>query len=68
MSQHFTYINKFKGKLSGQALKMEDAADRSLVLQIAVKCGDLNNPAKDVALSKIWTYRVMDEFFKQVMG
>jgi hypothetical protein len=66
MAQHFTYINKLKGKLSASSINLSDAVDRSLVLEIAIKCGDLNNPTKTLEQSKVWTFRVMDEFFQQV--
>ncbi|KAJ3319549.1 hypothetical protein HDU76_000503 [Blyttiomyces sp. JEL0837] len=66
MSQHFQYINKLKGKIAASALKWGESTDRALILEIAIKCGDLNNPTKSLELSKQWSFRVMDEFFKQV--
>ncbi|KAI9356020.1 hypothetical protein DFJ73DRAFT_958510 [Zopfochytrium polystomum] len=65
LSSHFTYINKFKGKLTTAGMNLEDASNKSLVLEMAIKCGDLANPAKNLELSKEFTYRVIDEFFKQ---
>lgn len=65
MAQHFQYINKLKGKVAASSLKMEEAADRNLVLEMAIKCADLNNPTKETNLCTIWAYRVMQEFFSQ---
>ncbi|KAJ3229324.1 High affinity cAMP-specific 3',5'-cyclic phosphodiesterase 7A [Chytriomyces hyalinus] len=65
MSQHFTYINKLKSKISAAALKLQEAADRALVLDMAIKCADLNNPAKSLESCKSWCYRIMEEFFQQ---
>ncbi|KAJ3290854.1 High affinity cAMP-specific 3',5'-cyclic phosphodiesterase 7A [Borealophlyctis nickersoniae] len=65
MAQHFQYINKLKGKIAASALKLEEAGDRALLLEMAIKCGDLNNPVKPQEQSVKWAMRVMDEFFKQ---
>ncbi|KAI8812285.1 hypothetical protein BJ742DRAFT_866466 [Cladochytrium replicatum] len=65
MSQHFTYINKLKSKIAASALKLEEPADRALVLEMAIKCADLNNPTKSINACKRWAFRVMEEFFKQ---
>ena len=65
MSQHFQYVNKLKGKIAASSLKMEDSADRNLVLDMAIKCADLNNPSKPTDQSIQWAYRVMREFFAQ---
>jgi 3'5'-cyclic nucleotide phosphodiesterase len=48
------------------ALRMDEDADRHLVLEMAVKCGDLGNPVKTFDQSKKWTNLVMEEFFRQV--
>jgi hypothetical protein len=65
MAQHFQYINKLKGKIAASSLRMEEAADRNLVLEMAIKCADLNNPTKPVEQCKTWAYKVMQEFFTQ---
>ncbi|KAJ3348472.1 hypothetical protein HDU83_001294 [Entophlyctis luteolus] len=65
MSQHFTYINKLKSKISATTLKLQEAADRALVLDMAIKCADLNNPTKSHELCKQWAFRIMEEFFQQ---
>eukprot|EP00842_Homolaphlyctis_polyrhiza_P004345 jgi/Hompol1/4911/HPOL_002090-RA len=65
LAQHFQIINKFKGKLTTSSLKLEDEADRQLVLEMAVKCGDLGNPTKVFDESKRWSFLVMEEFFRQ---
>jgi hypothetical protein len=66
MTAHFTQINKFKGKLEASSLNMNEKASRVLVLEMAIKCGDLNNVGKSLEIAKEWSFRVMDEFFKQV--
>ncbi|KAI8846515.1 hypothetical protein BC829DRAFT_363426 [Chytridium lagenaria] len=63
--QHFNYINKLKGKLATSRLNFQDTADRSLVLEMAIKCADLNNPTKNLESSKSWACKVLEEFFNQ---
>ncbi|KAI8925598.1 hypothetical protein BC831DRAFT_460229 [Entophlyctis helioformis] len=65
LSQHFQFINKFKGKIATSSLKLEEEPDRQLVLEMAVKCGDLGNPTKRFDESKRWSFLVMEEFFRQ---
>ncbi|KAJ3416598.1 hypothetical protein HDV05_000880 [Chytridiales sp. JEL 0842] len=65
MAQHFTYINKLKSKVSAGSLKLEETGDRALVLDMAIKCADLNNPTKSLESCQNWAFRVMEEFFKQ---
>lgn len=67
LAQHFQFISKFKGKVSSSALKLEDEADRHLIMEMAVKCGDLGNPVKTFDQAKKWTNLVMEEFFRQVI-
>lgn len=66
MAQHFQFISKFKGKVVSSTLNLEDDGDRHLIMQMAVKCGDLGNPVKSFEQAKKWTNLVMEEFFRQV--
>lgn len=65
MSQHFDYLGKFKLKLESDALDFSDAEMRTLLLEMAIKCADISNPTKTIALCEDWAYRVMEEFFQQ---
>ncbi|KAJ3100875.1 High affinity cAMP-specific 3',5'-cyclic phosphodiesterase 7A [Phlyctochytrium planicorne] len=65
MAGHFEYIAKFKNRLSGSGLQFEDAKDRQLLLDIAIKCGDISNATKSNDLCKKWADLIMEEFFKQ---
>ena len=64
-TSHFTYINKLKGKITASSLNFESQEDRALVLDMAIKCADLNNPTKSIEKCKNWAFRVMEEFFQQ---
>lgn len=38
---------------------------RHFVLQIAVKCADISNPCRTWNISRLWSYRACEEFFRQ---
>ncbi|KAJ3286403.1 hypothetical protein HK104_009056 [Borealophlyctis nickersoniae] len=66
MAKHFEYLNKFRSKLSANALSHLDTVENRLtVMEIALKCADLTNPSKTFALSSKWTEVVMEEFYRQ---
>lgn len=65
MAKHFEYINKFKARIEGGGLKLEDPAVRSIVLEVAIKCSDLNNPSRSTDMARKWTDAIMGEFYHQ---
>lgn len=65
MSFHFDWIGKFKTKMSGAGLNLEQKNDRKLLLNMAIKCADVNNPSKPGEQSRRWTDLIMEEFFRQ---
>ena len=40
-------------------------ADRKLLLNMAMKCADINNPTKKLEYCRKWTDMIMREFFAQ---
>jgi len=66
MAQHFELLSKFRAKMGGnEGFDPKDRKDRLMVLQIAIKCSDISNPAKNVYLCNAWARRVMEEFYMQ---
>ncbi|KAJ3285755.1 High affinity cAMP-specific 3',5'-cyclic phosphodiesterase 7A [Blyttiomyces sp. JEL0837] len=65
MAMHFDWIGKFKNKLNGVGFNFESKQDRKLILNIAIKCADVNNPAKPSESCRHWTELIMEEFFRQ---
>jgi hypothetical protein len=47
------------------AFELKSAADRLMLLETALHCSDLGNPAKPQGLSLQWTDRVLSEFYNQ---
>ena len=66
MVAHFEYIAKFENKINGTGLNFTDAKDRQLAMDIAIKCGDINNASKPNEIATKWSYLIMEEFFAQV--
>lgn len=51
--------------LSNNSLEMKRAEDRHFILQIALKCADISNPCRPWDISRKWSYKVCEEFFRQ---
>jgi hypothetical protein len=65
MAVHFDWIGKFKNKMVGNGIDFENKQDRKLLLNMAMKCADINNPSKKLEYCKKWTEMIMNEFFNQ---
>ncbi|XP_078049153.1 uncharacterized protein LOC144476297 isoform X2 [Augochlora pura] len=59
------FLEKFKHYLDENLLEMERAEDRHFILQIALKCADISNPCRPWDISRKWSYKVCEEFFRQ---
>ncbi|KAH0622324.1 hypothetical protein JD844_024522 [Phrynosoma platyrhinos] len=68
------FLIRLKTHLKNQDLKLEDAPDRHFMLQvlkpkgkskIALKCADICNPCRLWEMSKQWSERVCEEFYRQ---
>ncbi|XP_020286140.1 uncharacterized protein LOC109855871 isoform X2 [Pseudomyrmex gracilis] len=59
------FLTRFRDYLSNDSLKMTCAEDRHFILQIALKCADISNPCRPWDISKKWSYKVCEEFFRQ---
>lgn len=51
--------------MSNNSLEMKRAEDRHFILQIALKCADISNPCRPWDISRKWSYKVCEEFFRQ---
>ncbi|KAJ2954665.1 hypothetical protein O0L34_g2960 [Tuta absoluta] len=59
------YLSQFKGHLDINTLDMTKKEHRHLVLQIALKCADISNPCRPWEISRKWSLKVCEEFFRQ---
>ncbi|XP_053674174.1 uncharacterized protein LOC128724475 [Anopheles nili] len=59
------FIGRFRDYLSRDALDMRDTSHRHFILQISLKCADISNPCRPWDISKKWSMKVCEEFFRQ---
>ncbi|KAJ3204795.1 hypothetical protein HDU82_005603 [Entophlyctis luteolus] len=64
IASHFEWIGRFRSRVPA-GLDLASKADKRLVMNMAIKCADVNNPTKELHCYKVWTDRVMEEFFLQ---
>lgn len=66
MARHFPLLMQFKSRSSGTLPYHRDSfEDRVQLMQIAIKCADINHPSKPWHLHLKWSERVNEEFFEQ---
>ncbi|XP_050054918.1 uncharacterized protein LOC114131113 isoform X2 [Aphis gossypii] len=59
------FLKKFNNYLENDELDMKDPELRHFILQIALKCADISNPCRPWDVSRKWSLKVCDEFFRQ---
>ncbi|KAK3090192.1 hypothetical protein FSP39_009916 [Pinctada imbricata] len=60
------FLSRFKKYLDSDSFNFrKNPEHRHFMLQIALKCADISNPCREWELSKQWSERVCDEFFRQ---
>ncbi|XP_068087727.1 3',5'-cyclic-AMP phosphodiesterase 7B isoform X2 [Hyperolius riggenbachi] len=59
------FLGRLKDHLDNENLSLADADHRHFMLQIALKCADICNPCRVWELSKQWSERVCEEFYRQ---
>lgn len=72
ISRQQEFLGRFRSGLDGMEKDSNGGLnlakhpeDRLLVLQIAMKCADISNPCRPWNISRLWSYRACEEFFRQ---
>ncbi|XP_066556125.1 3',5'-cyclic-AMP phosphodiesterase 7B isoform X3 [Amia ocellicauda] len=65
ISRQNEFLGRFKSHLDSDDLSLEDVEHRHFMLQIALKCADICNPCRVWEMSKQWSERVCEEFYRQ---
>ncbi|XP_062304935.1 cAMP-specific 3',5'-cyclic phosphodiesterase 4D-like [Osmerus eperlanus] len=71
MSKHMTLLADLKTMVetkkvtSSGVLLLDQYTEHIQVLRNMVHCADLSNPTKPLAIYRLWTERIMEEFFRQ---
>ena len=45
--------------------RLDTQENRLMVMEIAIKCSDLNNPTKNSDIAYKWSMSIMEEFYRQ---
>lgn len=59
------FLAKFREYLTKDTLDMRKSEHRHFILQISLKCADISNPCRPWDVSKKWSQKVCEEFFRQ---
>ncbi|KAM3861363.1 3',5'-cyclic-AMP phosphodiesterase 7B-like [Diretmus argenteus] len=65
ISRQNEFLSSFREHLDNQDLDLQHAPHRHFILQIALKCADVCNPCRVWELSRQWSERVCEEFYRQ---
>ncbi|XP_054273883.1 high affinity cAMP-specific 3',5'-cyclic phosphodiesterase 7A-like isoform X3 [Macrosteles quadrilineatus] len=59
------FLTKFRRYLDQNLLDMSQKEFRHFILQIALKCADISNPCRPWDVSRKWSQKVCEEFYRQ---
>ncbi|CAD8209938.1 unnamed protein product [Paramecium octaurelia] len=62
LTRHFQLMNKFQNYLE---LTESQDLDKNLLMSICIKCADVGHGAKQLKMHKLWSRRIIEEFFLQ---
>ncbi|KAM6992899.1 3',5'-cyclic-AMP phosphodiesterase 7B-like isoform 2-T2 [Tautogolabrus adspersus] len=65
ISRQNEFLSTFREHLDNQDLDLQLTSHRHFILQIALKCADVCNPCRVWELSRQWSERVCEEFYRQ---
>ncbi len=63
LQKHFIILNKFKNLLCLGNFEIAEETNRHFVLTVALKCADVGHGAKELSLHKLWSRRIIEEFY-----
>ena len=65
ISRQQEFLTQLRFFLDNNQLNLSLQHHRHFILQIAIKCADISNPCRDWNVSKLWSLRACEEFFRQ---
>ena len=65
ISRQQEFLTQFRYFLDTGDRDLSLAANRQFVLQIAIKCADISNPCRSWPVSRLWSLRACEEFYRQ---
>ena len=65
ISRQQEFLTQFRYFLDTSEFDTSQLNHRHFVLQIAIKCADISNPCRTWPVSRLWSLRACEEFFRQ---
>lgn len=65
ISRQHEFLQQLSGQLDEGGVDLRVPERRHFILQIAMKCADISNPCRTWNISRLWSYRACEEFFRQ---
>ena len=65
ISRQADFLCRLGHFLDNGMVDMSLAIYRHFMLQIALKCADISNPCRTWNISRLWSYRACEEFYRQ---
>lgn len=65
ISRQNEFLKQLSQCLDRQELDLSVTSCRQFMLHIALKCADISNPCRTWNISRLWSYRACEEFFRQ---
>jgi hypothetical protein len=65
ISRQTDFLRQLGHFLDNGLADMSQANYRHFMLQIALKCADISNPCRTWNISRLWSYRACEEFYRQ---
>ena len=65
ISRQQEFLTQFRYFLDSSDRDISQANNRQFILQIAIKCADISNPCRSWPVSRVWSLRACEEFFRQ---
>jgi len=65
ISRQHEFLTQFQHFLDTGEINMDHLHYRHFILQIAMKCADISNPCRPWQVSRLWSLRACEEFFRQ---
>ena len=65
ISRQQEFLTQFRFFLDSRELNLALPHHRHFILQIGIKCADISNPCRTWNVSRLWSLRACEEFFRQ---
>ena len=65
ISRQGDFLRQLGHFLDNDLVDMSQSLYRHFMLQIALKCADISNPCRTWNISRLWSYRACEEFYRQ---